>query len=94
MQEFIHEEEVEEIQRVTRKRERLLIAILYACRCILAIFSPCSIVRAHESLHFLKADLVLLEQFGRMDTKGNFFGQIRSIDCVCVLVTFCAKALR
>lgn len=63
MQEFIHEEEVEEIQRVTRKRERLLIAILYACR---YIFSPCSIVRAHKSLHFLKSDLVLLEQVGKM----------------------------
>ena len=30
VQEFIHEEEVEEIQRVTRNRERLLIATLYA----------------------------------------------------------------
>lgn len=59
VQEFIHEEEVEEIQRVTRKRERLLIAILYACRYILAIFSPCSIV-------ILKSDLGLLEQVGRM----------------------------
>ena len=39
VQEFIHEEEVEEIQRATRKRERILIAFLYACRYILAIFS-------------------------------------------------------